>query len=106
MSKLENATWSALPASNQKTIHAPLQAAGPITVEIGPVRLLSIGEVLVWGKLQSVTLAAHVLEKLYPVGCVAYGEAFDRRVNYIQTEAKKVNSSFRRFVTKSLGASM
>jgi hypothetical protein len=52
-----------------------------------------------------VTFAAHVLEKLYPARCVAYGEALDRRVNYNQTEVKEVNSSFRRFVNKGLGAS-
>jgi hypothetical protein len=88
-----------------------LLVLGLVAAEKLPVRLVStigeaLEEALVWGKLQSVALAAHVLEKLYLVGRVACGEAFDRRVSYIQTEAKEVNSSFKRFVTKSLGASM
>ena len=102
MNNLEKAAWSTLSISIQSTVRASLQAADLTTVELGTVRPVSIGEVLVWAKQQSVTFATHVIGTLNPDGCTMFGGRIEGRVGLLLTEAQKLNSAFRKFETESL----
>jgi hypothetical protein len=66
MNQLEKAAWSTLSASTQQTILASQQAVDPSTVDLGPERHVSIGEVPIWVKHQTHVFTARVLKSLNP----------------------------------------
>ena len=72
MSKLEKHVWSTLPATTREIIRASERAADLVAVGLGPLRSISIGEVLVWAKHHFCMFAAGVLERLNPAGCLAF----------------------------------
>jgi hypothetical protein len=73
-------------------------------VELGPLRRVSIGEVLVWAQLVSVSFGVFVLDALNPSGYAAFHGNIGRRVRWLRAEGKKLNSSFNNFVAESLEA--
>jgi hypothetical protein len=102
MNKLEKHVWSTLPATTREIIRASERAADLVAVGLGQVRSISIGEVLVWAKHHFCIFAAGVLERLNPAGCLALSGLIDRRVKWLQEEAKKINTSFKKIETKRL----
>jgi hypothetical protein len=93
MTKLERLGWSSLPCSIQETIHASQLVEDPATMDLGPTRPVSIGEVLAWSKLHGVTFAAHVVETLNPNHCLVAkgGVGVRHKLHRLRKKAKDLS---------------
>ena len=83
----------------QTAIEEASESAAQQTVSLGPGRVVTIGELLVWSKILGRTFASSVLLALNPAG---YGGNMYRRVQALQMEARKQSPHYKKYADYDL----